>query len=512
MEDSLTDILALDLSDTPLSSAQDALTFVRNKIGSLISQTDALVVSGALQRIAAKLLLFSVGKPAPRDGKLGKLVRQVKLSDRYVAPLVQLYHQGDQPALVVRIPAFKEDDKTSRASFESIMSLLHYTTGTKPENMKYVMDPELGTELKFDSVHNQLIDGLTASAALPSGAYPGEVISIGQLKVNLPSILSILHLLSRKGFYLRKRDPVGKEEVYTVSSQELRTTFNTRTGLTDKSKSYPAMLLKAALAVSVSSSNRIFPAGWIKATRTLNQVKSDTGLAFKLGYAEKVPYHHKLHAVISTVVTVKPDGSRHLVSQSGSEHKEWSFLEFRSGTVFTAPMLNQISSATYESQMKKDPLHVRDAGVLEAFTDSKYHKAINSLNRAHALLTTVNKTNTKTKPIHYEMARNEFLHLTAKVPIKDNSGKEYSKLSDLPKPVLDFCKKTYRFQRKSKDNEEVPAQDVVMQSPPAPKRAAAKAPPTSPPTTRRRAREKSTSVEGPAGSWSKDSTTDQPLW
>jgi len=332
--------------------------------------------------------------------------------------------------------------------------------------MMYVMDSELGTELKFDSVHNKLIDGLTASAGLPSDAYPGEVITLGLFKCTLPSILSTLHFLARKSAYLRKRDPAGKEEVYTVSSQELRSTFNSRTGLTDKSKSYSAMLLKAALAVTVSTTNRVFPGGWIKATRSLNQVKSDSGLAFKLGYCEKIPYHHKLQAVIQNTVVTKPDGKRHVVSQAGTEYKTYSFLEFRAGTVFTAPTLDSGSDVKFETQMKRDPISTRNSNTIEAFSDTKYHKAINSLNRAHALLTTVGKGNTKTKPIHYEIARNEFLHLCAKVPIKDGTGREAQTFSELQKPIYDFCRKTFRFQGKSKDNVDSMEVDASTQPPP----------------------------------------------
>jgi hypothetical protein len=460
MEDSLTDVIVSNIGSEKITSPQEAKLFTVSQSKKLVQGSDALAVAGSLDRIAAKVLLFSIGKPAPRDGKLGKLVRSVKLSDKYKVPLVQLYHEANIPKLLCRIPELSKEDAISRASFEAVMTLLHYTTGVKPENMMYVMDPELGTEIRFDSVHSKLIDELTASAALPSGAFPGEVISVGQFKCNLPTILSSLHFLARKGYYLRKRDPQGKEEVYTVSSQELRATFNSRTGLSDKSKSFSAMLLKAALAVTVSTTNRIFPGGWIKATRSINQVKSDSGLAFKMGYCEKIPYHHKLNAVITNTVVKKPDGKLHVVSQAGSEYKKYSFIEFRAGTVFTAPTLDTSSDISFETQMKRDPLTIKSEKTLEAYSDTKYHKAINSLNRAHALLTTVSKGNTKTTPIHYEIARNEFLHLCAKVPIRDGTGREVQNFSELQKPIYDFCRKLYRFQDKSKrDLEE--SQDSV---------------------------------------------------
>lgn len=450
MEDSLTDIIACNIGDEKLSGPLEAKTFVMNQVKRLVQGFDALLVGGALDRIAAKVLLFSMGKSAPMSGKLGKLVRSVKLSDKYKVPLVQLYHEGEVPKVLVRIPAIHSEDKSSYSAFESIMSLLHYTTGVKPQNMLYVFDDSLGTDIKFDTVHNKLIDELTASAALPSGAFPGEVVTIGQFKGNLPTLLSTMHFLARKGNYLRKRSPQGKEEVYCVSSQELRATFNTRTGLTDKSKSYSAMLLKAALAVTVSTTNRVFPGGWIKATRSLNQVKSDSGLAYKLGYAEKAPYHHKLMSIIQNRPIEKPDGKLHLVSTTGTEYKEYSFLEFRAGFVFTIPSLTTSAEVSFDTQVKKDPLSIKNEDTINAYSDQKYYKAIDSLNRAHALLVTVNKGNSKTKPIHYEIARNEFLHLCAKVPLKDGSGREGKNISDIQQPLVDYCRKLYRFPVKSK--------------------------------------------------------------
>jgi hypothetical protein len=447
MEDSLTDMFASNIVDNPITSPQEATLYVRTNLPRYVQGHTALSISGAVERIAVKLLLFSTGKPAPRDGKLGKLVREVKLADKYKAPLVQLYHVKGSPKLYVRLPGLKDTDTASKAAFESLMTLMHYTTGVKAEDMFFNMDTSLGDSLHFDSTSLKLIDELTSSAALPSGAFPGEVLKIGDYKCTLPTILASLHFLARKQNFLRKRDPQNKEEVKQVTASELRASFNIRTGLSDKSKSYPAMLLKAALAVSVSSTNRVFPGGWIKSNRELNGVKSDSGLLYKMGYTEKVPFHHKLLSVIHNEVSINPAGKAHVVNKSGKENNSYSFLEFRAGTVFTAPLLNHTLTDGMDTQCKREPLSVKSEVVLDNFSDNKYHKAINSLNRAHALLTTVNKGNAKTKPIHYENARNEFFHLCAKVPIKDGCGGNHHNLSDLPTPIYEYCRKTFRFKK-----------------------------------------------------------------
>jgi hypothetical protein len=447
MEDSLTDMLVSVIKDEKLTSPQEAMTFVKANVQKFASGHAALQMSGAFERIATKLLMFSMGVPAPKDGRLGKLVRDVKLSEKYKAPLVMLSHVNGQPRLTVRIPALDAKDTASRAAYEAVMTLLHYTTGVKAENMYHIFDSALGDTIKFDATSIKLIDELTSSASLPSGAFPGEVLKIGEYKCTLPTILASLHFLARKQNFIRKRDPQNKEEVKQVTASELRASFNVRTGLTDKSKSYTAMLLKAALAVTVSSTNRVFPGGWIKSNRELNGVKSDSGLLYKMGYCEKVPFHHKLLSVIHNAVVTKPDGKLHVVNQSGNEVKNYSFLEFRAGAVLTAPLIDNTSAESMDTQCKRDPLSVRSEKVLDNFSDNQYHKAINSLNRAHALLTTVNKGNAKTKPIHFEQARNEFFHLCAKVPIKDGAGVEHKLLSELPVPVYEYCRKAFKFKK-----------------------------------------------------------------
>jgi len=286
---------------------------------------------------------------------------------------------------------------------------------------------------------------LTSSAALPSGSYPGEVVSIGSYKGNLPGLLSTLHLLGRKQQYLRRRTPFKDEKVLVVTPQELRKTFNAKTGLNDKSKSVPIMLLKACLATIVSTGNKVFPGGWIVSNRSMNGVKSDTGLVFKLGYAERIPDNHKLEMVLNHKTTINPKGEKTLQDQSGQDHKEWSFIEFRSGVALVAPLLDPSKPDAFDHQRKAEPLRVKSGRAIETFGNSKYYKTVDSLNRAHAILVNVQKKSKKSKPIHYEIARNEFLHNTARCPIIDGTGKEHTSTKTLPVPVREYMAKRYRW-------------------------------------------------------------------
>jgi hypothetical protein len=439
------------MSDAKPESLQDVQVKIKSMLKLTCSGADALIVSGASESIAAKVASYFLSSPIKIDGKLKKLLKSSKVSEKYSSPLVQIYNLEGGVKVVLRIPDLSDEDTLSKNCLESLATLLHYTIGVASENILIQKDKELGKTLVFETVHNKLIDELTSSAAMRSGYFPGQILELGSYKGNLPCILASLHLLARKQNFLRKRTPQKDEKVVLVTSQELRTAFNTRTGLVDKSNSFPAKILKSCLAVITSSSNKVFPGGWIVSNRELNKVKSDTGLVFKLGYAEKVPDYHKLDMVLSYTTSVNPSNVITIRNQKEPQVETWGFMEFRAGTRLTAPFLDPSKESSFDQQRKTEPLRVKSDVILESFNDIKYHKTINTLNRAHAILLNIQKGGKKTKPIHYEQARNEFLHSCAKIPIKDGTGKEFSKLSELPNPVYKYCAKTFRFPSKQEN-------------------------------------------------------------
>jgi hypothetical protein len=469
MEDSVTDLLACELAGTVLSSLEEAKLFVRTHIVKYVQDSDSLVLSGGTDRIVSKLILFSQRKPAPLDGMLAKLVKGVKLADKYRTPLVNIYSLTDkEKSVIITIPYIDEKDSLSKRNFQLIATLLHYALGVAPGNISYHMDKNHGTTLNFEAVHIKLIEELISSAAMPSGAFPGEIMTVGDYKGNLPGLLASIHFLNRKLNYLRRRTPPKGKKIDSINTSVLRTLFNARTGLTDRSGSFATMLLKGALSVITSARNTNLPGGWIVSNRTINGVKSDTGLAYKLGYTEVIPYHHKLVKVLNTTTRIKPDGKLHLVTLEDKD--KLSYPEFRTGAVLTAPVLESDDAEVAMTLVKRDPFHCKSAKVLDTFKNVKFYKMIDSLDRCHAILLSCGKSQ-KTKPIHYEQARNELLHLSAKCPIIDGSSTERTKLSEIRKSNLDFCSKLYRHKlgdgnkRSAEDAMDVDVETSLKRSP-----------------------------------------------
>jgi len=466
LEDSLTDLIILELDQEPITSPAEGKKFVTTILPRYVDVSSALVASGAVERILVKLLMYSFGKPAPMDGMLAKLVKATKLSEKSVTPIVSLTHLEQGNRVTICVPEIDRKDQNSVRSLESYLTLVHYVLGVQVSNIFIIENKEYGTDLKFESVHLKLIEELTSSAALPSGAFAGDIISVGSYKCNLPGILASIHLLSRKWNFLRRRTPQKKEEIHPVTSSELRDIFNKRTGLADKTQSYPAKMIKSLLAVATSPKNGNFPGGWISSNRSINGVKTDIGVYFKLGYTERVPFAHKLTDVLFTDTSINPSARLQLRDKKKiEEFKELSFLEFRAGCLMTAPRLDVTSSETFESQMKKDPMVIRSPSVLDSFGKQKFFRSVDTLNRAHALKLSLDRKAPKTRVVHYQIARNEFLHTCARIPILDGQGNEFTKISDLPKPILDFCKNTFRYQMGTKRSIDESSMDVDSSAP-----------------------------------------------
>jgi hypothetical protein len=503
LEDCLTDCLVPELDNKRLTSIEDATSYVANQLPKLINLSDALIVSGVIKRIALKLMLYSNAAPVPSDGSLSKLLKATKLKESNTVPLVQLNTVDGDVRVTILVPDFNDQDTVSKRNLETLATLAHYGLGVSAEKIFIYKDPSQGNEIRFESQIQKMMDDLSASAASTHGAYAGVDIRIGSYNGNLPTILATLHLLNIKQTFLRKKTPKKGETVSYVNSQELRNSFNQRSGITN-SNSYAMKVVKSLLATITSVKNKRFPGSWIRSNRTRNNVKSDLGLISVLGYTEKIPYNHKLHTVIFNDTVVSPNGKLRIRTKSDeTEFKELSFLEFRSAVALTAPRVSPKNQDAPSKQIGVEPLHVRSATMIKCFDDPKYFKSIDRLNRAHAILVAQGRSTSKSSPVHYEQARNEFLHSTAKIPIKDHTGKEYDSIKELPKPLLEFLCRLYRFQygkkRKAEDNKDsADAMDVEatasIPDPPASKKPKKGAMP--PPGSKKGDLKRSPSVRG----------------
>jgi hypothetical protein len=458
LEDSLADLACSALKDRKLQTPDEAVSYTLSEVQKYIEVTTALKVSGAVTRIAMKVFLYANGEIAPQDGALAKLLKSNKIRETTKVPFIVLTTKDDDIAVTLRIPAIDLDKEPSKGHLESLLTLVHYGLGVKTQNISIVRDPSMGPTLLFEAGLLKVIDELSASVASPV-SQTGNISNLGEYKGTLPGILASIHLLALKSLSLRKRSVPKGKQVFTVNPEVLRKTFNTRTGLSN-SGTVSSSLLKAVLAEITSVSNRRFPGAWVSQNRALNNVKTDLALLFKMGYVEKVPHPHRLHQVLFSQGVATPSGKVQVKTFFKKEEKEHlSYPEFRAGTVMTCPKLDYTAPEAFKAQSDVEPLHVKNAETIKAYNDVKFFKAVDSLNRAAAILNNCRARTGKSTAVHFNQSRNEFINMCAHLPIIDCKGKTYSQIGRLPKPVLEHCQKTFRFKKEGEKKR--PADEMV---------------------------------------------------
>jgi hypothetical protein len=442
MEDGVLDLLLSEADQTKPQSFVDAQNFVRSKIWSWFEKSDSLVAQDIVSRYALKMWMYYSSSSVPEDTVLSKLLKVTKVSEKTQAPLLVVHHENEQQHLTVRVPTIDSKNETQMTNLGHLLSFASSLLGLESSGIHLLFDDTLGTEILISSAQQKLLDSLKSSAQSPKGLFPGDTYSFKSgFKSNLIGLLGAMRILTTKQEFIRKRpNNSPKEPLVVTSYQDLLEMFNIRSGLKTDTLTYSQNFVKNLLNVVVRPSNVKFPGGWLYSVRQQNGVATDTGLLFKLGYAEKVSSHHKLLDVIYNPVIVKDD--KKVITLNKAE--SLSFIEFRSSVALTTPKIDHTSSVPMDKQVSQDPLKIRNPKVLEGFSDADRIAAVDRLNVAYALKVSCTSKKSKTEPGHYEQARNAFLHSTARCVLKDCTS-TYQKFSDMPAATQGYLRKVFRY-------------------------------------------------------------------
>jgi len=463
MEDGLLDLLLSAADREKIDSLQKVRVFVDLTLWSWIEKTDALVAQDIVSKFALKMWMYYSSKSVPEDTILSKLLKVTKISDNSRSPMMVLHREEGIQHLTIKMPNLDPKNEAQMTNLGHLLSFASSLLSLTSSSIHLLMDSALGTEVLLSASQQKLIDSLKASSSSPKGIFPGESYSFKSgFKSNLIGLLAAMRVLTTKQEYIRRRPSNSPKVALQVTSyQDLLEMFNIRSGLKSDNLTYSQNFVKNILNLVVKPSNTSFPGGWLYSVREQNGVQTDTGLLFKLGYTEKLSTHHKLMDVIFNTVT--ENDSKLTIHNNKTE--PLSFLEFRSSVAVSAPKLKADSDISMKNQISVDPLKVRDHLILDAFADPERIAAIDRLNVAYALKISCASKKSKTTPVHYQQARNAFLHSTARCKLRDAS-KEYEKFSDFPESVQGFLRKEFRFpvndKKRKVDDTEKPIIDVNM--------------------------------------------------
>jgi hypothetical protein len=456
-EDILLDSLLSKVGETKLSSAADAERFVDSNLTNWVKIDTSAIVGGCVRRLSMKVLLFNSSATLEKGSKIGKLLKIVDRSLTIKSPIISQAFEGNISKLVFAMPDYDEDDESTLKCVSHIISLGCALHSTKPENVAITKDKNLGEgKLTISSSLSKLIDTMVSSAHHPQGLFLGEAYSFKSgYKANLVGILAAMRLINMKGEFIRKRKFSKDSGKFPTSFNELQETFNTLSGLkTDKTMAYTLNSVKAILSSSVKAHNKGFPGGWINASRSLNLVKTDFAVINLLGWVEKVPSQHKLLEVlfntVDPVVDKEGNTTGYKLVNITSDKREFSHREFRTAVALSLPRI--IKPSEIESDLKLDPLSVKDLAICNLFCSDRRDILVDRLNEAYGFKVSLKNPKSKTKEIHYQMSRNRLLAESANIPLV-SIAKSFESFTELPKPVQKYFRDTFRYSVKKRDLE-----------------------------------------------------------
>jgi len=290
------------------------------------------------------------------------------------------------------------------------------------------------------------METVSSSSKHPSGLFLGDYFRfVNGYSANLVGILASMRIISTYKQFLRPRPVKKGDSNKRVNFSDLQELFNLKAGLKGKDD-YTSSLLKSVFKILVSPSTRSFPGGWIHSAKLSNSVKSVTGLLFSMGWAECVPLKSKILDVVFNEVQHQDNSKSKLkVVNKKDMKKNSSFIEYRTGVALLLPMIDPTSNVSLDEQINLDPLRIKDEKIINNYSNVAACKLVDKLNHTSALKQSCSVKDSKTKPIHYEMARNELLHLSDKVQLRDARGHTYKLHSEIPENVNNFLKKKLAY-------------------------------------------------------------------
>jgi len=427
---------------------EDTARYTKLSLDKIVKIDAATVASGIYERLAVKLFLWANSVPIPSDSKISKLLKQAKKDGTSMqAPIVLYTVEDGHPHLTLRMPVFEENEQTTKVASQLIqfaMSLLN----VRKEFVKVHLDESLGSDLSIPANLSKAIDNLIVSADSETGVYSGSQMKhSNDVSLNLVETLAACHLLSRKVGLVRKRPHDPRKPFVQLNYQVLFDSVTSIMGVKNVEESYSRRFVKIVLVLLTKASNHFFVSGWNRSLKLSLKVKSTKALLFLFGYTEVVPDFKRLLEISKFSTTKKIEGTK-VLSVEMKEIKgedSNSQADFKAFLKIMLPAINP--EVSLDHQIKVDSLaHTRE-DLMTSFNNPKVIRAVDSMNVAYARCVGVRGPKSKVTVQAYEAARSHTVNLAKELEFRDNKGKVYKDLSEVPKPVVDWAAKKlhYRF-------------------------------------------------------------------
>jgi hypothetical protein len=242
----------------------------------------------------------------------------------------------------------------------------------------------------------------------------------------------------------------------------LQDKFNEILGIKSlKNPSYAHRLMKQLLASSTKPHNANFPGGAIHATRSQNNVKTDSAVLALMGWTARVPSQNRIedvvfNRVVGDIPTKESKGSLKLQNIK-KDKLTTSLPEFRTLVFLALRKVDTSKPTLVEKALSTAPLDWKSQEVVSGFVAQDILPVVDLTQLTYAFKTSLLDPKSKTSLVHYQNARNRFVSSTANKPLFDSKAKKFDSVFDVPAPVLDQFRKRFCYPiQKRKATEDTP--------------------------------------------------------
>jgi len=499
MNDALIDLCSMNLDLSLIATVQDGANAVKEYLSKVYIPSDSQVIMGFYKKIYASCRMIKSGK-RNEVAKITKLVNKLTIGNEDVDEPMVIYSvdpsNSENHLLTVRIPDIPAENDGHQENLAHYLNFAMKMIGVKYENLRIVKDSKVGTECQLPTTINKFMTSMIGACSSSKGYFAGEVYRFATgFEANLYEILGAMRILRINGDEVRRRPNRGKEVLPLTTFEDLREMFNTKSGLSAQNlPAYGVKLVKAVLSFTVKPHMKTIPTTMIYAVKGRNKVATTDGVLAKLGYVPIIPNMNKVKMVLFTSVEVEEDlgsasnkDSKATNSSVDEEAKmaavdvdaavaalvevstkakptpkpkvakkrvfkvvkydfekkkdlEISHPEFRVGTTFVLPLLNQNDLSKANKVLTYGNFTIKDKRALGYFKSKS--EIVDAMNTAYATLIAVDDKKSKATAEHYQNARNHLMHLCNKEIYTDASGTKYDGIKEIPLPLRESLSKT----------------------------------------------------------------------
>jgi hypothetical protein len=275
------------------------------------------------------------------------------------------------------------------------------------------------------------LNSLVGAASHPEGLGGSRYEVTSTMMMTRQSLLALGQTLRAHSYKYRKRKATKKEgktfNVVTIS--KLKGVF--KASFRDATDQFQSLFITGLWNILTDPLNSRLPGTFYKRLREELKTSTNEGLFAKCGYRPIWPSYHKIQKVFSQCYGTSGNDQKRLQTFDLLKNSADYGKSLRALTVLLMPLIdgNVVSKLEIKSIFKK--FRIKSLNLLKSF-----HKEIDLLNVAYAVLATVTQKKSKSTLEMASSLRGQLESRLASMAIVDSNGTTYDTLTDVPPNIM----------------------------------------------------------------------------